>query len=62
MFPDKNLKKISPGVPELWSDKQTNKHPNRDYNYIYIDVDIHNFHENEVYFEPGKVKLRRVGL
>ena len=44
------------------TNKQTPKQTNRDYNYIYIDVDIHNFHENEVYFEPGKVKLRRVGL
>ena len=44
------------------TNKQTPKQTNRDYNYIYIGVDTHNFHENEVYFKPGKVKLRRVGL
>ena len=32
---NQNLKQIGPGVPELWSDEQTNKQTNRDYNFIY---------------------------
>ena len=36
-FPKQNLRPIGPGVPELWSDKQTKQtpgHQNRDYNFI----------------------------
>ena len=35
-FPNQNLRQIGLGVPELWSDKQTQT--NRDYNFIYIDA------------------------
>ena len=28
-FPNQNLRPIGPGVPELWSDKQTNRHQDR---------------------------------
>ena len=37
-FPNQNLRQIGPGVPELRSDKQTNRQTNRDYNFIYMDV------------------------
>ena len=35
-FPHQNLRQIGQGVHDLWSDLQTNKHPNRVYNFIYI--------------------------
>ena len=35
-FPHQNLRQIGQGVRDLWSDLQTNKHPNRVYNFIYI--------------------------
>ena len=35
-FPHQNLRQITPGVNELWSDKQINKKQN--YNFINIDV------------------------
>ena len=34
-FPDQNFRQICPGVHELWSDIQTNKHPKRDNYFIY---------------------------
>ena len=45
---NQNLRQIGPGVPELWSDKQTNtqtnkqtdRQTNREYNFIYIDTKI----------------------
>ena len=42
-FPNQHVRKIGPWVPELWLDKQTDRHPvrrtNRDYNFVYIDVE-----------------------
>ena len=34
-FPNENLRQIGLRVHELWSDKQTDRHQNKDYNYIY---------------------------
>ena len=33
-FPNENLRQIGLRVHELWSDKQTDRHQNKDYNYI----------------------------
>ena len=35
-FLNQNLKQIGLGVPELWSEKQTDRRTNRENNYIYI--------------------------
>ena len=37
-FPNQHLCQIGSGASELWSDKQTFRHPNKDYKIIYIDI------------------------
>jgi len=50
------LRQICPGIPELWSDKQTN----RDYNFIHIEVELKDTGKNwEQNITKDKKKIRK---
>ena len=53
-FPNQNLRQISPRVPELWSDKQTNKQWLQFYTYI-LYIYIRNKHFTSLAWEDKYV-------